>query len=137
MLFDTSNREYGDTGICHESTCGTKYDPITSYESVTPDNSDDLETAVASGCVAVAVEADQFDFQFYSGVLTGNCGTELDHSLMVVGYGTDGTNEYWKAQNSWGSTWGENGYVLICKDCDQNGDKGECGILEMPNYPVV
>ena len=51
-----------------------------------------MQSAVAEGCVSVAIEADQFAFQYYSsGVLTGNCGTSLDHGVLIVGYGKDGS----------------------------------------------
>jgi C1A family cysteine protease len=127
----------GTDGTCKASSCGTKYDDISSYTDVTVDNEADLETATVSGCVSVAIEADQSSFQFYSsGILSGNCGTSLDHGVLVVGYGVSGTQEYWKVKNSWGTSWGEEGYVLICKDCNKNGDKGECGIYMSPSYPV-
>ena len=89
------------------------------------------------GCNAVGVEADQTSFQYYSsGVLTGLCGTNIDHGVLAVGYGTSGSQEYWKVKNSWGTSWGEEGYVLICRNCDKNGKDGECGILTQPNVPT-
>jgi C1A family cysteine protease len=128
----------GEDGTCKASSCGTYYDPISSYTDVTKDSETSLESAVAEGCVSVAIEADQFAFQYYSsGILTGTCGTSLDHGVLVVGYGTDGSSEYWKVKNSWGTSWGEEGYVLICKDCDKNGDEGECGIDMEPSYPIA
>jgi len=85
----------------------------------------------------VAIEANQMAFQYYSsGILNGNCGTQLDHGVLAVGYGADDNgDEYWKVKNSWGTSWGEEGYVLICKDCGANGDNGECGIYDDPSYP--
>jgi len=97
----------------------------------------DLEAAVTKQPVAVAIEADQEAFQFYSsGVLTGDCGTQLDHGVLAVGYGTytDG-NKYWKVKNSWGATWGMSGFILIQKGKAQDG--GQCGILLAASYPVV
>jgi len=124
-------------GKCESTTCGTLYDKISTYKDVTKRNEQALEDAVALGCVSVAIEANQFAFQYYSsGVLTGECGTQLDHGVLAVGYGTTDGQEYWKVKNSWGTSWGENGYVLICKDCDKNGDQGECGIYDDPSYPV-
>jgi len=134
-----SESEYpytGTDGTCRQ--CSTMYDPISSYTDVTKQNEADLETAVASGCVSVAIEANQFAFQYYSsGVLTGTCGTSLDHGVLAVGYGTDAGQQYWKVKNSWGASWGEDGYVLICKDCDKNGNQGECGINDDPSYPIA
>jgi len=136
-----SEAEYaytGADGTCKSSSCGTMYDAISSYSDVKSDSATSLETAVAAGPVSIAIEADQSAFQFYSsGVLTGLCGDRLDHGVLVVGYGTSGADQYWKVKNSWGETWGVDGYILICKDCDKNGSKGECGILMEPSFPVA
>jgi len=123
-------------GTCKASSCGTKYDDMMNYYSVPADNAADMETAAASGCMAVGVEADQSSFQFYSsGVLTGLCGTNIDHGVTVVGYGTMSGTNYWTVKNSWGTSWGMQGYILICKDCNKNGNEGECGINMYPAYP--
>eukprot|EP00483_Globobulimina_turgida_P001243 UN01245 len=136
-----SEAEYRYTardGACKSSSCGTKYDPISSYKDVTSDSESSLEAAVADGPVSIAIEADQTAFQHYSGgVLTGTCGTRLDHGVLAVGYGSSGGTEYWKVKNSWGASWGMQGYILICRNCGKNGKKGECGILMEPSYPVV
>jgi KDEL-tailed cysteine endopeptidase len=134
-----SEKEYpykAQDGRCEASTCGTIYDPIINYTDVIKKNEQDLENAVAMGCVSVAIEANQLAFQYYSsGILNGTCGTSLDHGVLVVGYGTENGQEYWKVKNSWGTTWGEQGYVLICKNCPDNGNNGECGIYDDPSYP--
>jgi cathepsin L len=124
-------------GTCKASSCGTKYDANQGYDAVTPEDSAALEAATAAGCVSIGIEADQTAFQHYSsGVLPGTCGTSIDHGVLVVGYGTDGANKYWKVKNSWGETWGQKGYVNICRDCGKNGKDGECGILMEPNVPT-
>jgi len=114
------------------------YDPISSHVDVKQDSSDDLETALAQGPVSVAIEADQSAFQLYrSGVLTGRCGTKLDHGVLAVGYSNEGSQHYWIVKNSWGSNWGENGYIRLCKDCGVNRGAGQCGILGQPSYPIA
>jgi len=90
-----------------------------------------LQSAVAQQPVSVAIEADQTAFQFYnSGVLTSGCGQTLDHGVLVVGYGTLNGVDYWKVKNSWGPTWGQDGYILI-----QRSSANLCGILSAASYP--
>jgi cathepsin L len=110
---------------------------IRSYTDVTADSDSALVAALNMQPVSVAIEADQEDFQFYqSGVLTAPCGTNLDHGVLAVGYGTwtDGT-QYWKVKNSWGESWGMDGYILLEKGVSQK--EGQCGILMEPSYPTI
>ena len=75
-----------------------------------------LKTAIAAGPVSVAIEADTFVFQFYSGGILNSkaCGTNLDHGVVAVGYGVDPTKgEYYIVRNSWGASWGVKGYINI------------------------
>ncbi|ETN97707.1 cathepsin L, partial [Reticulomyxa filosa] len=136
-----SETEYPYTaanGKCQASTCGTYYDPIVNYTDVRTRDDTALGDAVIDGCVSVAVQANQFAFQYYSsGILTGECGTDLDHGVLVVGYGNINGEKYWKVKNSWGTDWGEDGYILICRQCDKNGKQGECGINDDPSYPIA
>jgi len=110
---------------------------ISSFKDVKKSESE-LAKAVTQQPVAVAIEADQNAFQFYSGgVMTGKCGTKLDHGVLAVGYGIlDGT-EYWKVKNSWGASWGMDGYILLEKGKKSIFGGGQCGILNSASYPVV
>jgi len=88
-----------------------------------PANENALGDALAQGPVSVAIEADQSIFQFYtSGVLDGNCGKNLDHGVLAVGFAADSSTGYWIVKNSWGSSWGNQGYVWI------RAMKNMCGI---------
>jgi len=121
------------------SNCGTKLDPPNSTGSVQANSEFGLEYALKNGPVSVAIEADQRTFQLYGGgVFDGSCGTRLDHGVVVVGYGTDSSTyePFWKVRNSWGPTWGEAGYIRLCRECSKNNGAGQCGVLMQPVYPV-
>jgi len=116
-------------GTC-QTTC-TRQVKITGFTDVTPNDENQLAAAVAQQPVSVAVEADGADWQFYSGgIISDACGTNLDHGVIAVGYGTDGSTPYWIVRNSWGASWGEAGYVRL-----QRGTN-ECGIAMDPSYPT-
>ncbi|OAY70134.1 Senescence-specific cysteine protease SAG39 [Ananas comosus] len=69
------------------------------------------------------------NFQHYQGgVFTGPCGTDLDHAVTAIGYGTDESSgiKYWLIKNSWGTTWGEAGFMRIQRDVDSS--QGMCGL---------
>jgi C1A family cysteine protease len=105
----------------------------TGYTDVKANNPTQLKAAVALGPVSIAIEADQSAFQSYtSGVISSNCGTNLDHGVLIVGY----TSKYWIVKNSWGTTWGEQGYVNIASGTQNNG-AGVCGINSDPSYPTL
>lgn len=125
-------------GTCHETSCteGIPKGGVTGYKDVDPDDTQALMEAVAKGPVSVAIEADQIAFQLYkSGVLTQECGTKLDHGVLVVGYGTEGGKDYWLVKNSWGPAWGDAGFIKILRGVKPR--EGECGINSLPTYPVV
>jgi cathepsin L len=108
------------------------------FVDVTPKDASALETAVNKGPVSVAIQANQIVFQSYkSGVLAddGKCGTNLDHGVLVVGYGSESGTSYFIVKNSWGSSWGESGYIRL----GYNGSTkvGACGVLMEPSYPTL
>ena len=110
---------------------------LSGYKDVPVNSETALETAIAQQPVSVAVEADQSVFQFYSGgVMDSACGTQLDHGVLAVGYGTLGGKEYYLVKNSWGASWGANGYILLGRGAKFN-PSGQCGLQMAASYPVV
>lgn len=124
---------------CHNNTqkCH-KYGNITGCVDVEPNNEVALKKAVSKQPVSVAIEADKEVFQFYKqGIIDSkSCGTNLDHGVLVVGYNEVNNTKYWIVKNSWGTTWGNKGYVYI-KRTDNTSDTGICGIAMQPSYPTM
>merc|ERR1719169_386920 len=106
-------------GQCHASGCtiGVPKGSVTGYKDVSHDDENALMEAVSKGPVSIAIEADKSVFQLYkTGVLSSaQCGDQLDHGVLAVGYGELNGQKYWKVKNSWGASWGMEGYVLLAR----------------------
>ena len=111
---------------------------FTSCSDVKPNDQVSLKGAVALGPVSVAISADTRYFQSYTGGILDStaCYTELNHGVLVTGYGTDNGKKYWTVKNSWSNTWGEQGYVRILRS-DSTNDAGICGIAMDPSFISV
>lgn len=122
-------------GTCHTCTTVTK---IVKCSDVPANNQVALKEAVTKGPVSIAIEADTAIFQSYSkGVITSAaCGTNLDHGVLIVGYGIQDNIKYWLVKNSWGTSWGDQGYVKIERS-DKTNDPGICGVAMQPSFPIV
>jgi len=127
------------TGTCTKTCKNQDNTDIIKFINIDSNSDNAMMGAISLQPVSIAIEADQRDFQLYSsGIFTGTCGTNLDHGVGLVGYGTD----YYILRNSWGSSWGLNGYMLIGKGNDPTGKPynngaGQCGLLMEGSYPVV
>lgn len=123
-------------GTCADSKCSKVGDVAPkSYTDVVKNSDSAMMSALSQQPVSIAIEADQSAFQLYkSGVFTAACGTKLDHGVLAVGYGSLDGVDYYKVKNSWGSSWGMNGYILLARGISQA--EGQCGMLSgPPSYP--
>ena len=106
------------------------------YVDIKTNSESQLESAVATvGPVSAAIDADHRSFQLYhSGVYDEpDCSsTELDHGVLVVGYGSYAGKEYWLVKNSWGADWGMEGYIMMSRN-----KNNQCGIASLASYPLV
>jgi len=127
------------SGTCTQGTSCTLDANVapSSYTDVQKSSDAAMMAALNQQPVSIAIQADQSAFQLYkSGVFTGTCGTSLDHGVLAVGYGTMDGEDYYKVKNSWGFSWGMDGYILLGRGDEYNGGAGQCGMLTgPPSYP--
>uniref|UniRef100_A0A0E0QV57 Uncharacterized protein n=1 Tax=Oryza rufipogon TaxID=4529 RepID=A0A0E0QV57_ORYRU len=103
--------------------------------SVPSSNEVALKQSVYKQPVSVLIEANS-NFQLYKqGVYSGPCGTSINHAVLAVGYGaTPDNTKYWIVKNSWGTGWGEKGYIRMKRDIAAKS--GLCGIALYGMYPI-
>ena len=123
-------------GTCNPAEEASPVVTISNYYDVPTNEESQLMAAVALQPVSVAIDAEGASFQMYkSGVYNAECGTTLDHGVLVVGYGTENGLDYWLVKNSWGPTWGDGGYIKMARNT--KNPEGQCGIAMQPSRPVV
>ncbi|CAL9203481.1 unnamed protein product [Musa hybrid cultivar] len=124
-----------EEGTCERTRADLEVVTISGYEDVPENSEESLLKALAHQPVSVAIEASGRDFQFYSGgVFDGSCGSELDHGVTAVGYGSSKGQDYFTVKNSWGQRWGERGYIRMKRNTGK--PQGLCGINKMASYPT-
>lgn len=131
-------------GTCQTSCKLVSGSKISKYTDVTPNSDNAMMTALAQQPVSVAIQANQKEYQLYkSGVFTAPCGADLDHGVLLVGYSSDNGQDYYILKNSWGTSWGMGGYILLGKGNDPatgkpyNKGAGQCGVLSEGSYPSL
>ncbi|TPP61006.1 Secreted cathepsin L 2 [Fasciola gigantica] len=108
---------------------------VKSYSTVHSGNERTLRQMVANhGPVSVAVDADEGFQNYRSGIYEsrGCSSRQLNHGMLVVGYGLEGSSAYWIIKNSWGSRWGEEGYIRLARDRDNM-----CGVASSASVPEI
>lgn len=109
---------------------------IKGYQQIASGSEKDLASAVAShGPTALLIDASNWSFQLYrSGIYDEPAcsSANLNHAVGCVGYGTENSVNYWIIRNSWGEEWGEQGYIRMVKD-----KNNQCGEATMACYPTL
>jgi len=117
-------------GQCKDTTC-TSVASITAFTDVAQGDEDALYKALVNQPVSVAVDASSW--QSYSGGIMSDCTfQQLDHGVLLVGADTDETaGDFWRVKNSWGTGWGEDGFIRVTKGT------GQCGIANAASTPTA
>lgn len=119
----------GRSGTCQDKPSPKTLAKISNYTCITHEDGldeDELARALVTyGPLSIAMNANNF-FSYKSGIFdVSNCATYyVNHAILLVGYGTEDGKDYWIVKNSWGPSWGENGYIRVARG------KNMCGITE-------
>jgi len=135
-MYESDYSYQGTKGSCSYSTRQATDVQASTYLDVTVNSESQVKAAIAQQPISVAIQANQMVFQLYTSGIFDNtrCGTNLDHAVALVGYGSEGGQDYYILRNSWGTTWGESGYMRIA----DNGDgAGICGVQSAAVYPTT
>jgi C1A family cysteine protease len=130
--------ETAKNGVCQTSCSLVKNSAIKEFVDIIKSSDEEMMDAISQQPVSIAIQADQREFQLYkSGVFTGTCGTNLDHGVLLVGYGELDGLDYYLVKNSWGTSWGDAGYIKLGRGDKYNNGDGQCGLLLQGSYPVL
>ena len=112
-----------------------KVGSVSGYLTVAEGDEDDLAAKIESnGPASVSIDASSWSFQLYDGGIfeDKNChSTTINHSIGCVGFGVEGETKYWIVRNSWGKSWGEEGYMRMI------WENNMCGIASMASVPFT
>jgi len=122
----------GKDGSCREANI-TAVAKFTAFKDVPKKDEEALAAALNVGPVSIAIKANGIFFQFYDkGIFDHDTCTgedkDLDHGVLLIGYGTENNTDFWTVKNSWGEGWGESGYIRFAKG------KNMCGVASSASY---
>ncbi|KAL8244273.1 hypothetical protein R6Q59_003946 [Mikania micrantha] len=125
----------GRATTCNKNKLKTHVVTIDGYKDVPENNEDQLLQAVAAQPVSVGICGSERAFQLYSkGIFNGPCSISLDHAVLIVGYDSKDGVDYWIIKNSWGRSWGMDGYMYMARNIGDSN--GLCGINMLASYPI-
>ncbi|XP_067367167.1 cathepsin S, ortholog2, tandem duplicate 1 [Channa argus] len=132
-----SDASYPYTGLqqqCHYSPEHSAAN-CSQYHFLPEGDEEALKEAIATiGPISVAIDATRPTFTFYrSGVYDDpSCSQATNHAVLAVGYGTLSTQDYWLVKNSWGTSFGDGGYIRMSRNKND-----QCGIALYGCYPLI
>ena len=100
-----------------------------------------MKSYLLSQPITVRINVNSQAFQslgwsIYKGPCSSNSG-DLNHAILIVGYGTENGVDYWVIKNSWGTSWGNNGFGRIQRNAPGVNGAGRCGIALQPTWPSL
>lgn len=123
---------------CQTSCIEISNSKISNFVDISSSSDNAMMSALSKQPVSIAIEASQKEFQLYkSGVFSGTCGTKLDHGVLAVGYGSQQDGDFYLIKNSWGTSWGDGGYIKLGRGKQYNNGDGQCGMLLEGSYPLL
>jgi len=120
----------GVTGTCKNAKLSQKVAHFPSHNDLPQNENQMAAWACTGGPISIGVDATSW--QTYTGGIMSNCqGTQMDHGVLIVGFDSSNSPPYWTIKNSWGTSWGENGYIRVEMGTNQ------CGITQAPSTSVA
>ena len=125
-----------DSGSCqYDLSSLTPAATISGYDNLPSNDQDAVMAHIANvGPLAISVAANTFK-DYHGGIFTGKLhlqlspsfneflsgcdydeNIQLNHGVQLVGYGSEDGTDFWIVRNSWGSAWGENGYIRMLRE---------------------
>lgn len=122
-----SSFPYKGSKVACKSTTGVA--KVTGYTNVKSD-AEIMAAVYKYGAVGVGIDASKLQL-YKSGIYTCGGNVSLDHGVTIIGWGSNNQGNYWLVKNSWGSSWGQNGYFYLARGGNS------CGVFQMASYPNV